>query len=77
MAFHFLTIIIPLPLPLSNFKSLFPSSFFSPLSNPYPNANLFGPSNPGVFDFTLLFEDIFFLIIPALVFLVAAMGRIW
>ena len=35
----------------------------------------FGPSRPGAFDFTLLFEDSFFTIAPASLFLVAAFGR--
>ncbi|KAE8452148.1 hypothetical protein EG329_001615 [Mollisiaceae sp. DMI_Dod_QoI] len=35
----------------------------------------FGPSRPGAFDFTLLFEDSFFTIAPASLFLIAAFAR--
>jgi hypothetical protein len=35
----------------------------------------FGPSRPGAFDFTLLFEDSFFVIAPASLFIIAAFAR--
>jgi ABC-type multidrug transport system fused ATPase/permease subunit len=37
--------------------------------------DVFGPSRPGAFDFTLLFEDSFFTIAPASLFLIAAFAR--
>lgn len=37
--------------------------------------NAFGPSRPGAFDFTLLFENSFFTIAPASLFLIAAFPR--
>lgn len=41
----------------------------------YVSLDAFGPSRPDAFDFTLLFEESFFTIAPASLFLIAAFGR--